>query len=185
MAKRFTFRVLIDIEEDVFRDIEIDGSDTFLNFHKAIQQAFEFDDSQMASFYMSDETWSKGEEVTLMKMDFDDGSSSKEMADTTIETLMKNKDDKAVYVFDFMLMWCFFIDLIEVNEANKENPKTVNRFGQAPYQYGKKLEPTKEDEKLMLKNNNKKALTADDLLKDFDDLATEFGSEFEELPDDL
>ena len=43
MEKIFVFRVLIDYEKDVFRDIHIKSSQTFSEFHKAIQNAFDFE----------------------------------------------------------------------------------------------------------------------------------------------
>jgi len=184
MAQVYTFRVLLDIEEDVFRDIQINSKDLFSSLHTAIQKAFEFDNSQMASFYMSDEDWNKGQEVTLMKMDFDDGSSSTEMDSTLLNSLVKKEGEKMVYVFDFMLMWCFFIELISIQEINTEGlPKCISSFGNAPYQYGKKLEPKPEDDQHLLKN--KKQVTADELLAEFDDLKDPMDEGFEELPDDL
>lgn len=53
----FKFRVIINTEEDVFRDIEIATDDSFESLHKAILSAFNFEEGEMASFYMSDDTW--------------------------------------------------------------------------------------------------------------------------------
>ena len=184
MAKIYTFRVLLDTEEDVFRDIVISSDDLFLSFHNEIKKSFDFDGSEMASFYMSDDEWSKGQEVTLMKMDFDDGSSSVEMDSTPMDEFMRKQGDKMVYVFDFLLMWCFFVELVNISETKplQQLPFCEKTFGDSPYQYGKKLEPKAEDEKHLL--INKKAVTADDLLKDFDDLG-DTQDEFDELPDDF
>jgi len=184
MAKIYTFRVILDTEEDVFRDIVISADDLFLNLHNEIKKAFQFDGSEMASFYMSDDEWIKGQEVTLMKMDFDDGSSSVEMNSTPIDEFIRNHADKMVYVFDFMLMWCFFVELVNISEIKplKQVPYCEKSVGESPYQYGKKLEPKSEDDKHLL--SNKKIVTADDLLKGFDDIIDPM-DEFDELPDDF
>ena len=69
MSKAIKLRVLIDyVEDDVFRDIEIMSMHTFETLHKSIQDAFQFDNQHMASFYMSTDNWEKGQEVTLMDM---------------------------------------------------------------------------------------------------------------------
>ena len=68
--KTYVFRVVADIEEDVFRDIEILGSQNFEDLHDMIIESFDFTGDQMASFYMSDENWDKGEEIGLMDMGF-------------------------------------------------------------------------------------------------------------------
>ena len=53
MSTTLRLRVLVDTEGDdnVFRDIEIPTNTTFEEFHLAIQEQFNFDNSQMASFY--------------------------------------------------------------------------------------------------------------------------------------
>jgi hypothetical protein len=62
----FKFRVIVDTEKDVFRDIEIETDATFEAFHKAVLDAFDFEEGEMASFYMSNESWEKGLEIALM-----------------------------------------------------------------------------------------------------------------------
>ena len=84
--KIFRFRVLIDSEDgEVFRDIDIQDNQTLEDLHNSIQLAFEFDNSQMASFYLSDEEWVKGDEITLF--DMNEASSKEELA------VMENVND--------------------------------------------------------------------------------------------
>ena len=65
MSQTIRLRVLIDTEGDtnVFRDIDMLSNATFEDLHLAIQNAFNFDNSQMASFYESDDTWERGDEI--------------------------------------------------------------------------------------------------------------------------
>lgn len=138
MTKIVKLRVLLDFEEDTFRDIEIGTSNTFQDLHNIIQEAFGFDNSQMASFYQSNEEWEKGSEITLMDM----GEAEERiplMSAVTIGSLLENKEAKMLYVFDFFLMWCFFIDVLSVEE-NTDNlilPRILQSFGDAPEQYSK------------------------------------------------
>ncbi|MGD1848702.1 MAG: hypothetical protein ACFB10_25205 [Salibacteraceae bacterium] len=136
----FRLRVVIDHEEDVFRDIEIRSDQTFEVLHGAIQQAFEFDNSQMASFFLSNATWEKGQEVALFDMD-DERSENLilTMHQTTLGQLIAAKSDRLLYVFDFLLMWCFYLEVVEVNTlpAGVDYPRLVQYFGDAPDQYSK------------------------------------------------
>ena len=64
------FRVLLDSkdQEKVFRDILISDTDNFESFYKAIISAFRFEGDQMASFYISNDEWDKGHEISLMDL---------------------------------------------------------------------------------------------------------------------
>ena len=54
--------------EDFRRVYEADGDATFLELHNAILQSVGYTDDQMTSFYMCNERWEKGQEVTLVEM---------------------------------------------------------------------------------------------------------------------
>ena len=64
----YRFRIILDTDEDVFRDLEIRSSATLEDFHNAINQAFGFDGSEMASFYTSNDLWEEGEEISLFEI---------------------------------------------------------------------------------------------------------------------
>jgi hypothetical protein len=141
MQQVIHLRVLIDYEKDVFRDIEIRSDDTFLTLHEMIQQAFGFDNSQMASFYVSNAEWEKGQEITLMEVmqPEEDGEPIWLMQDVELSKIIFEKDQKLIYVFDFMVMWCFYIDAISVHEVEDVVilPRITQEFGTTPDQYSK------------------------------------------------
>ena len=51
----YKFRVILDVKEDVFRDIIIQGEATLEDLHNVINQSFGFAGDEMASFYLTDE----------------------------------------------------------------------------------------------------------------------------------
>ena len=61
------FRVLLDSEknEEIFRDIVISENEDFESFFQEILNSYGFKGDQMASFYVSNENWDKGEEISL------------------------------------------------------------------------------------------------------------------------
>lgn len=141
--KEFKFRVLIDtLEEDnAFRDISVDSSDSFESFHKAITLAFDFKGDQMASFYLSNEEWDKGQEIGLMDMT-GENQDFIQMSNTKIREKVDQLNQKLLYVYDFLSMWCFFIELVEINELafSKSYPTVELEFGKAPPEDSKQIE---------------------------------------------
>mgnify|MGYP003896103119 CR=1 FL=1 len=46
----YKFRVLLESEEDIYRDIEIKSTQNFFDLHEIIVASFGFDNEQMAAF---------------------------------------------------------------------------------------------------------------------------------------
>ena len=174
--KIFRFRVLIDTgEEDVFRDIDIKPTQTFEDFHNAIQLAFEFDNSQMASFYLSDDDWSKGDEITLFDMNEDVSDKIMVMKKIKLSELVEDENQKLIYIFDFMNVWKFYVELIQIiPKAQKITyPAVINFEGKAPVQYADGLVPKDEDAILASLSESDPFLGedpyTDDVFGEFDD----------------
>ena len=137
----FKFRVIMDTEQDVFRDIEIETESNFDSLHKAVLDAFDFEQGEMASFYMSDEEWSKGLEISLMDMGGVD-EDSLSMSTTILSDMVMKPGDKILYVYDFMRMWIFYIELMEVKKDKPSTiyPRVALAFGDAPSQDSKEFQ---------------------------------------------
>ncbi len=143
----FKFRVIMDTEQDVFRDIEIETGSNFDELHKAVLDAFDFEQGEMASFYLSDDEWSKGLEISLMDMGgVDDDSLS--MSTTVLSDMVMKPGDKILYVYDFMRMWIFYIELMEVKKDKPSTiyPRVALAFGDAPSQDSKEFQDMFETE---------------------------------------
>lgn len=150
------FRVIIDIEDDVYRDILIDKATPLEDLHRGILAAFDFGEGEMASFFQSDEHWGRGREVPLMDMGMDDaGNPYPSMRTTPIGSVVAAANDRMVYVYDFLRMWCFYVEVIGMEEGETpEFPLLAGEFGEAPDQFSKEVdlgmegdpEPTPEDD---------------------------------------
>ncbi len=129
----YRFRVILDTEEDVFRDLEIDQNETLEVFHNCITQAFGFDGSEMASFYISNEQWEQGEEISLFDMS-DGNSEVRLMNETSLDTVTHEKQTRMIYVYDFLSMWTFMVELAEVAmpEPGREYPNLMFAHGDLP-----------------------------------------------------
>ena len=54
----YRFRIILDTEEDVFRDLEIEQTANLEDLHNAVNQSFGFDGAEMMDHFMS--FWSQG-----------------------------------------------------------------------------------------------------------------------------
>ncbi|GAA0742482.1 IS1096 element passenger TnpR family protein [Gaetbulibacter jejuensis] len=133
----YRFRIILDndTEDDVFRDLEIREDDTLEDLHNIITQSFGFDGSEMASFYLSNDAWEQGEEISLF--DMSDGVNPVKLMNTTlINDVVHEAQTKLIYVYDFLSMWTFFVELAEiVDEAEGfDYPNLMFVHGQIPDQ---------------------------------------------------
>jgi Plasmid pRiA4b ORF-3-like protein len=131
----YRFRVILDndTEDDIFRDIEIRKTDTLEDLHNTITQSFGFDGTEMASFYVSDDQWNQGEEISLF--DMSEGLNSvRLMNETTLDDLVDDTRTKLIYVYDFLNMWTFLVELAEIVEETDsvDYPNLMFVHGQIP-----------------------------------------------------
>lgn len=138
----YKFKVWFEDNEDVVRVIEVKSTQTFLDLHNAIQDSVGFDKSQLASFYVSDDQWKKGLEITLEQMgdEDDDEAPLLIMKQTRLCDVINDPHQKFVYIFDFIEMWTFCVELTGINI--KEDPKAkypvcIKSTGMSPKQYDK------------------------------------------------
>lgn len=129
----YHFLILSGESEDFVREILIDGDSLFVDFHKAIQESTGYDQGQLASFFVSDDDWGKGEEITLMQMD--ETSDSHLMDEVKLSEYVTEPKDKLIYTFDFFGNRGFFVELLSVSKERKlEEPGLVRAEGDAPEQ---------------------------------------------------
>lgn len=131
----YRFRVIFDndTDQDVFRDLEIRETDTMEDLHNAIAQSFGFDGLEMASFYISDDNWNQGEEISM----FDVGEGDEQvrlMSETIINDVVFEMQTKLIYVYDFLSMWTFLVELAEIVDENSSTdyPNLMFVHGQLP-----------------------------------------------------
>ncbi|MEP1489523.1 MAG: hypothetical protein ABJL44_01990 [Algibacter sp.] len=130
----YRFRVILDndTDEDVFRDLEIRETDTLEDLHNIITQSFGFDGTEMASFYLSNDTWEQGEEISLF--DLSEDASARLMNETALDGVVHEMQTKLIYVYDFMSMWTFYVELAEIVDETEglDYPNLMFVQGQVP-----------------------------------------------------
>ena len=113
----FRIRVILDSNDDVLRDIEILANNTFEDLHKAIINCFDLRGNEMASFYLSDEKWKQNEEIILDS--FLEDNSQMLMKETHLNSIISESQKKFIYIYDFLNLWTFYIDIFEIKDIYK------------------------------------------------------------------
>lgn len=136
------FRVLLDTSDsnEIFRDILLADSTDFETFYRAILDAYQFSGDQMASFYMSNDSWDKGHEISIFDMAFGEDPDQimpSVMKTSILSNYIQAEDQKIILVHDFIRMWIFLIELIDVQSEAPETPKVILSVGNAPAESSK------------------------------------------------
>lgn len=127
----YRIRIILDVKNDVIRDLIIDETINLEELHFTIAKAFGFKGQEMASFYQTNNNWEQGEEIPLF--DMSENGNSIAMNSFLITDIFKNVNDKLIYVYDFMAMWTFFVELSEIINTSEEGlPKIALSFGNVP-----------------------------------------------------
>lgn len=132
----YRIRIILDVEEDVLRDIEIEATATLEELHLAITQSFGFLGNEMASFYESDASWQQGEELPLESME-----QGPNMREEPLNGIFTPAQHHLIYVYDFLNLWTFFVELKEVGDAlsGMSYPNLIHSQGEVPEEAPEKL----------------------------------------------
>ncbi len=126
----YRMRVILDTETDVIRDFEIEATATLEELHDAVSQSFGFAGNEMASFYRSDENWIQGEELPLVDM----GVGEEALNEKPLNNILSENENRLIYVYDFLNLWTFFVELMETAEKDhlKGYPSLIFSHGEVP-----------------------------------------------------
>jgi hypothetical protein len=131
----YRFRILLEDVDDFYRDIEILSTSTFEEFHKAVYQSVDFDGKELASFYICDSKWNRRQEISLEDMsDEDDPTAPLMMRRCKLAEHIDDPHQRMVYVYDFLNMYEFYIELCKILPADKniKYPRCVRKSGMIP-----------------------------------------------------
>jgi Plasmid pRiA4b ORF-3-like protein len=135
------FRVYLEEDDSVYRDIVIRHSQTFFDLHQCILKAYEFDNKHQATYYRSNDQWLRGREISVEKYDKPYKVPPLIMADTVIGSEIQQPNQKFIYVYDFAKNWSFLVELINVTKEESSKityPSVSRKEGIGPQQYGTK-----------------------------------------------
>ena len=128
----YRIRIILDCDGEVFRDIEIRENSSFEDLHLSIINYFNFNGGEMASFYISDDSWKQGEEIMLEN--FTGDNYQMVMKTTKLNSVINESNNKFIYIYDFLKLWTFYVEVFEIKEekGGSEYPKNIFSNGKLP-----------------------------------------------------
>lgn len=161
------------------REIKIDSEATFLDLNKIILKSCNYPDDQMTSFYLCDDEWERGVQIT--REDMGSGSADEDfyvMDKTRLSELIEDEEQRLEFVFDPFSDRCFYLDVKEVIPGEHlAEPEIIRSKGDAPQQIEMFDDPIAP-----IKGGKKKAMAE---TEDFDDDAIFGGASFNDDELDL
>ncbi len=133
------FRIYLEEDDAVYRDVVIKHTQSFLDLHTAILKAYEFDNKHQATFYRSNDSWSRGREISHEKYEKEYKAEPLLMNTTTIGSEIRDTNQKFIYLYDFVKNWSFMVELINVSKEESSRlayPAITRTEGIGPPQYG-------------------------------------------------
>ena len=124
---KYNIRVILESKEDVIRNIEINSDCLLSELHYYLIECFDLNKNELASFYTTNDELEIIDEIPLIS--FEEKSSN--MDNTNLELILSEDNINLIYVYDYMKMWRFLIQLKSIEE-NFDFKKCTNKIGEMP-----------------------------------------------------
>jgi hypothetical protein len=141
MADRTThiFRVSLQGDPSIYREIEITSTTSLYRFAAAIVAAFGFDFDHAFGFYakLTGRNILRSEPRYELFRDMGESTDSLSVRKTKLDDAFEVPGHKMLFVFDYGDDWRFVVELLSVSLAKKGTryPRVVTQKGAAPEQY--------------------------------------------------
>jgi hypothetical protein len=141
----YRFRVTFEDYDDVTREIDVKSNQTFEDLHRAIHQSTGYNCEYPSSFYISNDQWMKGEEITYLpnQRRIDRGVSL--MEKVKLSSFIDDPHQKFYYTFNFDRPFDFHVELMKIileDAPGVTYPAVIKSVGEAPKQFGNVFNPT-------------------------------------------
>lgn len=135
----YRFRVNFEDYDDVVREIDVKSNQTFEDLHRAIHQSTGYNSEYPSSFYISNDQWTKGEEITYLpnQKRIDRGIAL--MDEVKLLSFIDDPHQKFYYTFNFDRPFDFHVELMKIildETAGVIYPAVIKSVGEAPKQFG-------------------------------------------------
>jgi hypothetical protein len=126
---KYSITIYLESKEDIIRKVEIDSQNSLLELHKLIVDSFKLHKNELASFYSTNHDLELLEEIPLIV--FEENNKSSNMEDTTIENILDIQSNRLIYIYDYMLMWRFLVELTD-NKGEIQKSVCIKSVGEIP-----------------------------------------------------
>lgn len=140
----YRFRVTFEDYDEVTREIDIKSNQTFADLHEAIHKSTGYNSDYSSSFYVSNDQWTKGEEIAFKPNQRKTDRGVALMENSKLSNFIDDPHQKFYYTFNFDRPFDFHVELIKIlNETpGAVYPLVSKTVGEAPKQFGNAFNPT-------------------------------------------
>src|ERR1700761_1648653 len=134
----YRFRIAFEDYDDVIREIDIKSNQTFEDLHRAIHQAIGYNPDYPSSFYISNDQWTKGEEISFMPNQRRIDRGIVLMEKVKLSSRIDDPHQKFYYTFNFDRPFDFHIELMKIildETPGVTYPAIIRSTGEAPRQF--------------------------------------------------
>jgi hypothetical protein len=138
----YRFRITFEDYDDVTREIDVKSNQTFEDLHRAIHQSTGYNSEYPSSFYISNDQWTKGEEITYLPNQKRVDRGLALMNKVKMLSYIDDPHQKFYYTFNFDRPFDFHVELMKIilDEApGITYPAVIKSTGEAPKQFGNVL----------------------------------------------
>src|ERR1700712_4654405 len=134
----YRFRVTFEDYDEVIREIDVRSNQTFEDLHRAIHQSTGYNSEYPSSFYISNDQWIKGEEITYLpnQKRIDRGVAL--MDKVKLLSYIDDPHQKFYYTFNFDRPFDFHVELMKIildDTPGVTYPTVIKSTGEAPRQF--------------------------------------------------
>ena len=179
------FKISSKNDPEIFRVIEIESKSNFEKLHQSILASFDYNEGELASFYLNYEDNESRMEICLSEMQMDDGAVL--MKDMRLKDVFTDENKDIIYIYDFINFITFQVDFIKKYNYEKGDiqfPVVIEEAGEMPKQedlFGFVAEDENENETLVKELLNKNS----DIFDDEDDEDDMGGEDYFDDMDDF
>jgi hypothetical protein len=144
----YRFRVTFEDYDEVMREIDVKSNQTFEDLHHAIHKSTGYNAEFSSSFYISNDQWIKGEEITYLPNQKRIDRGVPLMNKVKLLKFIDDPHQKFYYTFNFDRPFDFHVELMKIilDEApGTVYPAVVKSVGEAPKQFGNVLDTATAD----------------------------------------
>jgi hypothetical protein len=140
----YRFRVTFEDYDDVSREVDIKSTHTFIDLHQAIHQSIGFNPDYSSSFYISNDQWTKGEEIAFKPNERKASRGITLMENAKLSNFIDDPHQKFYYTSNFERPFDFHVELVKILDETPgvTYPATVKTTGEPPKQFGNVYNPT-------------------------------------------
>ena len=138
----YRFRVTFEDYDDVVREIDVKSNQTFEDLHRAIHQSTGYNSEYPSSFYISNDQWTKGEEITYLPNQKRIDRGVPLMNKVKLLSFIDDPHQKFYYTFNFDRPFDFHVELMKIileETPGVSYPAVIKSIGEAPKQFGNVL----------------------------------------------